>query len=84
MNGNIVLSVGFYPHSALEAHGEDIGCTEKQKIMLDELHKRKIDLSDEVFVLNVGGYIGSSTKSEIQYAMILRKSIRFLEPAGAV
>ena len=40
----------------------------KTKIMLDDMHKRKIDMSDEIFVINVGGYIGSSTKSEIEYA----------------
>jgi hypothetical protein len=49
------------------------------KIMLDELHKRKIDLSDEILVLNVGGYIGSSTKGEIEYARSHGKKIRWLE-----
>ena len=32
------------------------------------MHKRKIDMADEIFVINVGGYIGSSTRSEIEYA----------------
>jgi hypothetical protein len=40
----------------------------KTKAMLDDMHKRKIDMSDEIFVINVGGYIGSSTRSEIEYA----------------
>jgi len=79
MAGNIVLSVGFYPHSTEQAHGEKIGITEQQKKELDELHKRKIDLADEVLVLNVGGYIGQSTENEIQYAERKRKAIRFLE-----
>ena len=79
MKGNIVLSVGFYPHSSEQAHGEKIGCTLEQKIALDELHKRKIDLADEIFVLNVGGYIGESTRSEIEYAKKHDKIIRYLE-----
>lgn len=78
MAGNIVLSVGFYPHSP-EAHGEGVGITVNQKESLDELHKRKIDLCDEVFVLNVDGYIGESTKSEIQYAKKTNKPVRYLE-----
>jgi hypothetical protein len=53
MAGRIVLSVGFYPHAQAEAHGEERGCTPEQKAALDELHKRKIDLADEVLVLNV-------------------------------
>lgn len=79
MKGNIVLSVGFYAHSAGQAHGEGVGITPEQKIMLDELHKRKIDFADEILVLNVGGYIGSSTESEIDYAFAHDKRIRYLE-----
>ena len=87
MAGNIVLTVGFYRPSAeseserkrYEHHGESIGCTPEQKIALDELHKRKIDLADEVFVLNVGGYVGESTRSEIEYATAHNKPIRYLE-----
>jgi hypothetical protein len=80
MEGAIVLSVGFYPHAQNEMHGEDKGCTPEQKIALDELHKRKIDLADEIFVLNVGGYVGDSTASEMAYATQHGKEIRFLEP----
>lgn len=50
------------------------------KTMLDELHKRKIDLSDEILVLNVGGYIGESTRSEINYAEAHGKPVKYLEP----
>jgi hypothetical protein len=50
------------------------------KNRLDELHKRKIDLADEVLVLNVGGYMGTSTRSEISYARSTGKPVRFLEP----
>lgn len=52
MAGRIVLSVGHYPNAAKEAHGENVGCTPEQKVALDELHKRKIDVSDEILVLN--------------------------------
>jgi len=78
MAGKIVLSVGFYPHTDT-GHGEGVGHDSAEKVALDELHKRKIDLADEVFVLNVDGYIGSSTKSEIQYAKKMKKPIKYLE-----
>lgn len=74
----IVLSVGFYPHPARQAHGQEIGCTKDQKIMLDELHDRKIDLADEILVLNVGGYIGDSTRREIEYCKKLGKPVKYL------
>ena len=48
------------------------------KAMLDELHKRKIDLADEILVLDVDGYIGDSTRSEIEYAKTHGKSILYL------
>ena len=79
MNGKIVLSVGFFSHSASEAHGESLGTTPENKIALDELHKRKIDLADEVLIINVGGYIGESTRSELEYAIKHNKVVRNLE-----
>lgn len=79
MQGNIVLSVGFYAHTSEQAHGENVGCEPSQKIRLDVLHLRKIDLADEILVLNVGGYIGESTKREIEYALSTGKPIRYLE-----
>jgi hypothetical protein len=47
---------------------------------LDELHKHQIDLADEILVLNVDGYVGDSTKSEIRYATEHGKRVRWLEP----
>ena len=80
MHGKIVLSVGFYPHAKAEhGHGEGVGHDSAEKIALDELHKRKIDLADRVFVLNVGGYIGDSTRSEIEYAESIGRPITYLE-----
>jgi hypothetical protein len=78
MAGRIVLSVGFYPHSSELAHGEQIGCDDEQKKKLDELHMRKIDLADEILVLNVGGYVGESTTREIAYARSTGKPVRWL------
>ena len=73
--GNIVISVGVF------VHGEEAGLiTPDQKIMLDDIHKRKIDMSDEIFVINKDGYIGSSTRSEIEYAHKTNKPIHYLEP----
>ena len=57
----------------------DEGTLTKTKEMLDDMHKRKIDMADEIFVINVGGYIGSSTKSEIEYAIATCKAVRYLE-----
>jgi len=79
--GKIVLSVGFYPHAQDEAHGGDVGVTPEQKVKLDELHKRKIDLADEVLVLNVDGYIGDSTRSEILHAQTTGKPVRWWDEA---
>jgi hypothetical protein len=83
MRGKIVLSVGFYPHAtARHGHGEGVGHDSAEKAALDELHKRKIDLADEVFVINVGGYVGESTRSEIAYAVERGKPVRYLEPVA--
>ena len=46
---------------------------------LKDMHKRKIDMADEIFVINVNGYIGESTKSEIEYAKSLGKMVNYLE-----
>ncbi|NCB33597.1 MAG: hypothetical protein EOM64_06905, partial [Erysipelotrichia bacterium] len=51
------------------------------KIMLDDMHKRKIDMADEIFVINKNGYIGDSTRSEIAYAESHGKPVKYLEPA---
>lgn len=80
MAGHIVLSIGCDTRSDHELW-RDLGeaVMETLKDRLDELHKRKIDLADEVLVLNVGGYIGESTRSEIEYAEKLGRPVRYLE-----
>jgi hypothetical protein len=73
--GNIVISVGLFGHSGdHEVWGDGV------KEMLDDMHKRKIDMSDGIYVINVGGYIGSSTRTEIAYARAHGKSIEYPEP----
>ena len=72
--GNIVISVGLFGHS-----GDDEVWKEGTKEMLDDMHKRKIDMADEIFVINVGGYVGSSTRSEIEYAMANGQTVGYLE-----
>ena len=81
LEGNIVISVGLFGHSGDNEVWEnmDEGTLTKTKEMLDEMHKRKIDMADEIFVINVGGYIGSSTRSEIEYAQATGKPVRYLE-----
>ena len=79
MQGKIVLSVGVYPHVTKEIHAGNMSINGKTKEDLDELHKRKIDISDGVFIINPGGYVGESTKSEIEYAIKQKKDITFLE-----
>ena len=74
LEGNIVISVGLFGHC-----GDDEVWTEGTKAMLDDMHKRKIDMADEIFVINVGGYIGESTRGEIAYARMNGKDVKYLE-----
>ena len=82
LEGNIVISVGLFGHSGDNEVWEnmDEGTLTKTKEMLDDMHKAKIDMSDEIFVVNVDGYIGDSTRSEIEYAKAHGKTVRYLEP----
>ena len=75
LSGNIVISVGLFGHS-----GDGEAFTPQTKEMLDDMHKRKIDMADEIFVINKNGYIGSSTKSEIEYAIKTNKKVNYMEP----
>ncbi len=74
LEGNIVISVGLFGHS-----GDDEVWTDGTKEMLDDMHKCKIDMADAIYVINVGGYIGESTRSEIKYARANGKQILYLE-----
>ncbi|MDY3743493.1 MAG: hypothetical protein SOZ94_11530 [Prevotella sp.] len=75
LRGNIVISVGLFGHS-----GDNEVWQDGVKEMLDDMHKRKIDMADSIYVINVGGYIGSSTRSEIEYAIAHGKTVEYLEP----
>ncbi|HSL85491.1 MAG TPA: hypothetical protein VK861_00990 [Bacteroidales bacterium] len=75
LEGNIIISVGLFGHS-----GDDEVWDEGTKEMLDDMHLRKIDMADEIFVINPGGYIGESTAREIDYARKNNKPVKFLEP----
>lgn len=81
LKGNIVISVGLFSHSGDDEVWEnmDEGTLTKTKEMLVDMHKRKIDMADEIFVINVNGYIGDSTKSEIEYAIKTGKKVNYLE-----
>ena len=74
LEGNIVISVGLFGHS-----GDNEVWSEETKEMLDDMHKRKIDMADEIFVINKNGYIGTSTKSEIEYALNTNKKVNYME-----
>ena len=75
LDGCIVISVGLFGHS-----GDEEVWKPGTKEMLDDMHLRKIDLADEIFVINVGGYIGESTRREISYAEKIGKKVNYLEP----
>jgi hypothetical protein len=85
MMGHVVISLGLLGHADhplgarfLTSDGNE---ATQEKTALDALHFRKIDLSDAIFVVNVGGYIGSSTKREIAYARAQGKAVEFMFPA---
>lgn len=82
MMGHVVISLGLFGHADqptgakfLTSDGDE---KTDEKRNLDQLHFRKIDLSDAIFVINVGGYVGSSTKREVAYAQSLGKKVEYL------
>ncbi len=81
LKGCIVISVGLFGHSGDQEVWEnmDEGTLTKTKEMLDDMHKRKIDMADEIFVINKNGYIGTRTKSEIDYAIKTNKTVHYME-----
>jgi len=72
--GHIVLSCGVF------AHAEGVSLTDQAKADLDALHLAKIDIADSLFVINPGGYVGTSTRAEIDYAQSLGKPVVYLVP----
>jgi hypothetical protein len=80
--GKIVVSIGCDLRNDHDLWPDE-ATRERLKRELDELHLRKIDLADEVLILNVGGYIGESTARELAYARCHGKAVRFLEEVEA-
>lgn len=78
--GCVVFSVGWFSH----ADGNTYTPTDDEKILLDFIHLAKIDRSDSIYVINVGGYVGRSTLNEIAYAALKCKRIKWLDPAKAI
>lgn len=74
LQGYIVVSIGLFGHS-----GDNEVLTEGTKEMLEDMHKRRIDMADEIYVINKDGYIGSSTLSEIAYAESKGIPINYME-----
>ena len=74
LEGNIVISVGLFGHA-----GDEEALQYEVKAMLDRQHLAKIDLADEIFIINVDNYIGESTRKEIEYAKAKGKHVGFLE-----
>ena len=81
-DGYIVLGVGDLDTSVAN-RAVNVPICPDLKLRLDELHKRKIDMADSIFVLNVGGYIGQSTRSEIDYAIANGVAVEYLEEPKA-
>lgn len=73
LEGNVVLSLGIFSHT----DGEQL--SDEQIKMLKDIHKQKIAMSDEIFVINKNSYIGNGLKEEIEYAKQLNKGISYLE-----
>lgn len=79
MAGNLVISLGVFGHADMPNFDWTSEDGQRIKAELDVLHHRKIDLADEILVINVDGYIGDSTRSEIAYAQSTGKAVRYLE-----
>lgn len=71
----VVISVGTFGHADKE-FGKRI--TDEVKEMLDSMHRQKIDMADEIYVINRNGYIGESTRSEIEYAKATGKKVNYM------
>ena len=70
LKGNVVLIPNFF---------DDVTYTSEIKNLLGLIHKKKIEISDEVFIINKNGYIGETTHNEIEYAKSLNKPVFYLE-----
>lgn len=76
LDGNVVISVGVFGHGMHPYHQEKYIAPKKP--LLDQLHLQKIDMADEIFVIDPGGYVGDSTRREVEYARSKGKPVFFL------
>lgn len=72
--GNLVINLAAFSHSGGKVPSEE------DKKMFDLIHRQKIDMSDMIYVINKNGYIGESTRSEIEYAKEHGKEVLYMEP----
>ena len=70
LEGNVVLSCGVFNYKNPDK--------EDKRDLLQEVHRQKIDMADEVFVINVDGYIGEHTQEEIDYCKTIGKPVKYL------
>jgi len=84
LQGHIVIGLSAFAHADRPQGAKfllaDADESKPEKRAIDELHFRKIDLADEIFVVNLGGYLGTSTKREIAYARQHGKTVHFMFP----
>ncbi|PYZ96517.1 hypothetical protein CR205_12435 [Alteribacter lacisalsi] len=71
LEGHAVISLGFFEQS------EGIEITPEQEAMFEKIHRRKIDIADEIYVIDVDRYIGKSTAAEIEYAQNQGKAVHY-------
>lgn len=76
LRGNVVISLAFFEQS------EGITISKEQAELLEKIHYRKIDMADEIFVIDMGGYIGDSTRKEIEYAKEKGKRVTYFSKSG--
>jgi hypothetical protein len=81
--GEITVGPAFTPDVGPDEHGGQVGITPEQKTAVDAAFVQKITMADEVMVINVGGYVGQSTRKDIEFARSIGKPIRWLEPQYA-
>lgn len=72
LEGNIVISLGCF------GHADELNLTRKQEAILERVHQEKMNMSDEIFVVNKDGYIGEHTERDIEYAKSRGLKIRYL------
>ncbi len=72
LNGDVAIQCIYFPQNKK--------LSDFELEMLSKLHYKKIEISDAIYVVNVNGYIGASTRNEIEYARSLNKEILSLEP----